>query len=135
MKINEKLIRYRKNNALTRGELAEKLSISSNSISEWETGQSIPNTEMLDKIAVVFKTSVDKLLDENDNPFEEKNNNNKKSSSIKISIILVSILLGIFSVLLNQTFNNARKYEEPISVFEMFRDYSIEEIFNRINKN
>ena len=57
---------------LTQLELAEKLFISSQAISKWESGQSIPDLENLCALAEVFATSVDKLIGKDVNIREEK---------------------------------------------------------------
>jgi len=63
--------RYRKNLGLTQEALAERLGISFQAVSKWETGQTVPDTLLLPQIAKELNTSVDKLLGYtafNDNP-------------------------------------------------------------------
>ena len=55
MKLNEKLMKYRKENALTRQELAEKLYIPKQTVSNWEFGQATPDEENITKIATLFQ--------------------------------------------------------------------------------
>ena len=47
---------------LTQSGLAEKLFVSSQAISKWESGQNIPDTANLCALADIFSTTVDKLL-------------------------------------------------------------------------
>jgi len=54
--------RYRKEVGLTQEALGEKLGISFQAVSKWETGQTIPETTLLPKLAQILSISVDKLL-------------------------------------------------------------------------
>jgi tellurite methyltransferase len=54
--------RYRKNLGLTQEALADKLGITFQAVSKWETGQTVPDTTLLPKLAHTLGISVDKLL-------------------------------------------------------------------------
>ena len=56
----------------TQAELAEKLFVSSQAISKWESGQSVPDLENLCALAGVFVTTVDKLLGNGGNDSDDK---------------------------------------------------------------
>lgn len=57
---------------LTQSELAEKLFVSSQAISKWESGQSVPDLDNLCALSKIFTTSVDKLLGNDGNDGEDK---------------------------------------------------------------
>lgn len=57
---------------LTQAELAEKIFVSGQAISKWESGQSVPDLENLCTLAGIFVTSVDKLLGNDGNDEENK---------------------------------------------------------------
>ena len=59
MKIKEK----RESMNMTQEELAEKLNIGRSTISMWETGESLPRTATLIKLAEVLDCSVGELLE------------------------------------------------------------------------
>ena len=60
MKFNKNKLRaIRKKHHMTQGELAEKIGVKHNTISDYETGYSKPNTMRLINIANVFNTSMD----------------------------------------------------------------------------
>ena len=63
MKLGEKIRNLRKKNKLTQEELAEKLNVSPQAVSKWETGASSPDVDMLVSLAAFFRTTVDELLD------------------------------------------------------------------------
>lgn len=52
----------RKEKGLTQVELAEKLDVSQNTISNWETGVSKPDIPMVDRIAKVFDCDVSEVV-------------------------------------------------------------------------
>ncbi len=59
---SENLKTLRLNQSLTQEKLAEFLSVSFQTISKWERGESYPDITMLPEIAGFFRTSVDELL-------------------------------------------------------------------------
>ena len=60
--IGRKIRNLRKSKALTQEELAEKLSVSSQAVSKWETGSSSPDISMIPIIARFFNISIDELF-------------------------------------------------------------------------
>ncbi len=64
MTLADKLKEARKNAGLTQVELAEKLCVSRQAITKWESGKGIPDVENLKNIAKVLDISIDFLLDD-----------------------------------------------------------------------
>ena len=64
MTLADKLKEARKNAGLTQTELAEKLCVSRQAITKWETGKGIPDVENLRLISKVLNVSIDFLLDD-----------------------------------------------------------------------
>ena len=64
MTLADKLKEARKNAGLTQVELAEKLCVSRQAITKWESGKGIPDVENLKNIANVLSVSIDFLLDD-----------------------------------------------------------------------
>ena len=62
--ISKNLIELRKKNKLTQLELAEKLDFSNKSISKWESGEAIPNIEILMKLASLYNVNLDYFVNE-----------------------------------------------------------------------
>lgn len=63
--LNENIKRLRKAKGLSQEELAVKLSVVRQTISKWEQGLSVPDSDMLIKLADVLDTRVSVLLGEN----------------------------------------------------------------------
>ena len=62
MSIGETITRKRKALGMTQKELAEKLSVSFQAVSKWETDASHPDVELLTALAEVLGTTVDALV-------------------------------------------------------------------------
>ena len=64
MKFNEKLRLLRKELNLTQEELADKLNVSRQAITKWESAEGMPDIENLNYISKLFNTSIDELIKE-----------------------------------------------------------------------
>lgn len=81
MKLSENLKNIRKENNLSQEQLAEKLGVSRQAVSKWESGQSYPEMDKVLLICKLFNYNMDELMNENIKEVEEnkqsKNNINK----------------------------------------------------------
>lgn len=68
MILADKILNLRTGLGLSQGELAEKLEVSRQSVSKWETGQSVPDLDKIIKLADLFGVSVDDLVREDARP-------------------------------------------------------------------
>ena len=62
MNFSDKLILLRKQNGLSQEELAEKLDVTRQSVSKWESGASMPELNKILQISQLFNVSTDYLL-------------------------------------------------------------------------
>lgn len=62
MNLSEKIITLRTNHNMSQGDLAEKLNVSRQSVSKWETGASIPDLEKLIAMSELFQITLDELV-------------------------------------------------------------------------
>ena len=62
MILAEKISEERKKNGWSQEELAEKLSVSRQSVSKWESGQSVPDLNRILEMARIFGVTTDYLL-------------------------------------------------------------------------
>ena len=60
--LNENIKTLRKTKGLTQDELAIRLNVVRQTVSKWEKGLSVPDAEMLQRIADVFEVNVSQLL-------------------------------------------------------------------------
>ena len=64
MKFNEKLQKLRKENNLSQEQLADKLNVSRQAVSKWESGSSYPDMEKLKSITKVLNCKLEDILDD-----------------------------------------------------------------------
>lgn len=69
--LNIRLKELREAHSLTQTQLAEKLGVSKQSVSNWENDNIQPSIEMLIKMADLFAVSTDYLLDRDDKKYIE----------------------------------------------------------------
>ena len=60
--VGHQILLLRKRNGFTQEELAEKLEISSQAISKWENGHTLPETTILPHLARLLNSSIDQIL-------------------------------------------------------------------------
>jgi len=70
MKLQEKILYYRKKSGLSQEALAEKLGVSRQAVSKWETGEAVPEINKIILLAKTFGITTDDLLSE-DEPIED----------------------------------------------------------------
>lgn len=68
MTLAEKLTALRAEHKLSQGDLAERLDVSRQSVSKWETGQSVPELDKIVKLADLFNITVDELVRDSEAP-------------------------------------------------------------------
>lgn len=70
MKLHEKIFNQRKLRGMSQEELAEKIGVSRQAVSKWETGEALPEIIKLKALADVFGVTTDFLLDDSKETFE-----------------------------------------------------------------
>lgn len=93
MKFHEKLQNLRKEKLMTQEELAEKLNVSRQAVSKWESNQTMPETDKIIQIANLFDVSLDYLLKVE----EEKQNKNclMHTNTIQFRTVNKMFIIGI----------------------------------------
>ncbi len=62
MTLSEKIALLRGQNKMSQGDLAEKLDVSRQSVSKWETGASVPELDKLIMMSKLFNITLDELV-------------------------------------------------------------------------
>ena len=75
MNLSDNLKRIRKENNLSQEQLADKLGVSRQSVSKWESGQAYPEMDKVLQLCQLFNLNIDELLNPN-----IKDVNNKKQA-------------------------------------------------------
>ena len=63
MNLGESLFCARKNTGLTQEAVAEKLGVSRQTVSKWETGETLPDIRQSKRLALLYGVSLDELID------------------------------------------------------------------------
>lgn len=67
MELKEKLVALRKEKGLTQLVVAEKLNVSRQAISRWESGTALPSTDNLRCLGALYEVPIDYLVNEEQN--------------------------------------------------------------------
>lgn len=135
----ENLKKIRKDKGYTQEILAEKLNVVRQTVSKWEKGLSLPDVDMLSKIANVLETDVNILLDGQITTTDQseivkqlakineqltiKNRRYKKIMKTIAIILLIIVIFGIFLVILNiGTFISISNSETTTTVETMIKE-------------
>lgn len=153
MELGKNIVKLRKDNNLTQDELAEKLFVTRQTVSNWETGKNYPDLETIVKISNEFNIPLDVLLKEDKKLLKEIDNNVKGAKKYrnitKIIVVILCLLLFICykAIMLykyqyneiefdtnrifnetiiidrNSEYNGKRIYLDRISFADYFEDY------------
>ena len=63
MNLGESLLNARKSKGLTQEAAAEKLGVSRQTVSKWETGETLPDIRQSKRLAVLYGVTLDELID------------------------------------------------------------------------
>lgn len=108
-KFADRLTDLRKEQHMTQADLAKKLNISPQAVSKWETGESIPDIEMLEILSDLYGLTLDELIKgkeatnaNKDIVVEEqitaKDVNSKKKQISLLNIVFSSLMLLAFLI-------------------------------------
>ena len=99
MELKEKLVALRKEKGLTQLAVAERLGVSRQAISRWESGMALPSTDNLKCLGALYGVPVDYLINEaTERPVSE--GDNKKIEDQQRRKRLLRGIVAIISVIL-----------------------------------
>jgi len=97
MKFSERLKREREKKNWSQAELAEKIFVSRQSVSKWETGKNFPNIEVIIELSDLFGITIDELLRSDEELKEKVIQESKQLAYPKWKALFDSMfLLGVF---------------------------------------
>ena len=138
MGFQENLIQLRKKANLSQEQLADKLNVTSQAISKWESGQTMPEADKILLLSDIFHVTTDQLL----KGVEDSQKHKKESMDFfplmgYIFLILLTIggYIGYF-VLFMDTYFFLLMIIIPIVIFSVIAIYKIKKaIFNKGKKH
>lgn len=86
MILADKIIRLRKKNGWSQEELADKMNVSRQAVSKWESAQTIPDLEKILQLGTLFGVTTDYLLKDEIEDEEFSNDNSSDTNVKKITI-------------------------------------------------
>ncbi len=102
--LGEKILKMRKEHNLSQEQLAEKLNVSRQTISNWENGKFYPDIDGLVNLSKCFNVSLDNLLSNDDKVLDylkestdivKSNRNVLNAIILNIVLIIVFVIMGI----------------------------------------
>ena len=120
MEIGNKIYELRKNANLSQEQLAKKINVTRQTISNWELGQTVPDIIQAKEISKIFKITLDELIDNNiKDILIEKISNTEKiaNKTLKTSKILcVVIICFLILIILTNIILFEKKKNEYIEI-------------------
>ena len=134
--LNENIKRLRKDKGYTQETLAQQLGIVRQTVSKWEKGLSVPDAELLQKLAEILDTNVGELLGAASVPEKDggevaqqlarineqlaiKNRRARRVWNVVAVIVSAILLVNALLILLGVTaFHQYRNSEVPVEVIE-----------------
>lgn len=107
MSLGERLYELRKKKGLSQEEVAERLNVTRQSVSKWETDESKPDFDKIVPICELYEISTNELLNGTKEEKEEKeveviNNDNKKKRAIIISIAVFLYFAALIWIVVSE---------------------------------
>ena len=93
--LKDTILEKRKEKNMTQEQLSEKLGVARQTVSKWETGETVPDLDSLKKLAILLEFSIDEVLG-----VEIDRDNDDKMDWLIVSGFIIGSALGI-------AFNNA----------------------------
>lgn len=107
MNLGQRLIELRKAKHLSQEEVAEKLNVTRQTISKWETNQSSPEFDKILPLCELFEISTDQLITGKKNKINNSedeilnSNDNKKNRTIGLTIGILLYFLSIVWIMIS----------------------------------
>lgn len=94
MNCGQKIKQLRLEKQLSQKQLGEILNVSDKTISKWETGRTLPDIEMIQKIAQYFHVFIDELIN-------QRKGMKLKTKKLIISLVFIAVILLLFILVID----------------------------------
>ena len=110
LRIGAYLKKLRNEKGLTQEELSEKFGVTRRSVSRWETGDNLPDIDILIEMSDFYNVELKDLLQGGNKNMENReietailvDDYNKTNNNKSYKVVLVYLLLGIICLIINQ---------------------------------
>ena len=115
MTIGERLLNLRKERNLSQEELANVLDVSRQTISKWETNQSMPDFDKIVPLCNYFNITTDELLTGKENIVEANSINVKSNFARNIAIAVALYIMSLVAIIIFSA-----QFDQPIIGVSLF---------------
>ena len=115
MTIGDRLLKLRKERNLSQEELANVLDVSRQTISKWETNQSMPDFDKIVPLCNYFNITTDELLTGKENIVEANSINVKSNFARNIAIAVALYIMSIVAIIIFSA-----QFNQPIIGVSLF---------------
>lgn len=122
LKLNDTICFYRKKHGLTQEDLAQRLGVTNQSVSKWESSQCCPDISLIPKLADIFEISIDELFGKEHRPYMTRMVTDDAIFSEAVKIVNES---GKISASLLQRKLNIG-YKEAVDLIDLIKDEVID---------
>ena len=123
LKFGDFIYKRRKELGLSQEILGVKLGVTNKAVSKWETGETLPDVQLMEHLANVLGVTLDDLYHQTDTPKKE---NKKFNLVLTISIILAIIVIILSSILLSSYLKRQSQIDNQVNItlsLENYNDY------------
>ena len=114
----------RKAMGLSQEELGYKLGVTNKAVSKWETGETLPDINLIESLAKILNVSIDDQLKQTDTP---KQINKTKYLLIGLSALLAITTVCLSTILIIKEINNRPEEEPTVNTYvidnDTYQDY------------
>lgn len=122
MTLGERLLQYRKGVNMSQDQLAEKIGVTRQTVSKWETDQSMPDFNKIEPLCNIFGITTDELIKGEESKTqetkinEEKSNYDEKRNKRKAIVLSISIFLYCIATFSLPYMTEVLRYEDAHAV-------------------
>ena len=135
--MKERINLLRKKMGLSQEELANKIGVSRQAVSKWESGQSMPDLDKIIALSDLFGVSTDYILKGTDVSYDEGTLNSETSKKIMISGAIIFALLTLIIAFSLNRFRDDEIFMLTIcgGVIGYFVGYILGLVYSKKNKS
>lgn len=124
-KFGEFIYQKRKELNLTQEELGYKLKVTNKAVSKWETGETLPDIQLLEELAKVLNITIDELITQNKPVVEKEIIIEKKKNLLFpiLSIILLIYSLATIPVMISSVTSHQDKTDLTINNIDQYYSF------------
>ena len=135
--MEERINLLRKKMGLSQEELANKIGVSRQAVSKWESGQSMPDLDKIIALSDLFGVSTDYILKGTDVSYDEGTLNAERTKKIMISGAIIFALLTLMIAFSLNRFRDDEIFMLTIggAVIGYFAGYILGLVYSKKNKS